>query len=62
MGGTGIGSYVRRHGLPPAMEAARTRPATPEEIEGMFAKPALRDGLTGGRWLSSNDINGNRKS
>ena len=27
------------------MAAARTHPATPEEIEAMFAKPVLRDGL-----------------
>ena len=44
MGGSEIGSYVRRYGLPPAMAAARARPATPEEIEAMFGKPILREG------------------
>ncbi len=44
MGGSEIGSYVRRNGLPPAMAVARAHPATPEEIEAMFAKPVLREG------------------
>jgi hypothetical protein len=44
LSGSGIGSYVLRHGLPPAMAAARTRPATPEEIEAMFTKPIWREG------------------
>jgi hypothetical protein len=38
-----VGSYVRRNGLPPAMAAKRERPATPEEIEAMFAKPVMRE-------------------
>ncbi len=44
LSGTGIGSYVLRHGLPPKMAAARMRPATAAEIEAMFAKPVLREG------------------
>jgi hypothetical protein len=43
MGGSEIGSYVRRNGLPPTMAAKRERPATPEEIEAMFAKPVMRE-------------------
>jgi hypothetical protein len=38
MGGSEIGSYLRRNGLPPAVAAKRDRPATLEEIEMMFAK------------------------
>jgi hypothetical protein len=47
--GNGIGAFVLRVGLPPAMLAQRGRPPTPEEIERYFAKPVLRDGpqLTG---------------
>jgi hypothetical protein len=44
LGGSGIGSYVLRKGLPPKMAAARARPASPEEIGAMFAKPVLREG------------------
>ena len=40
----GIGSFVLRGGLPPAMLAARSRPPTREEIEAVFAKPVLREG------------------
>ncbi len=40
---TGIGSFVLRAGLPPAMLATRSRPPTREEIEAMFAKPVLRE-------------------
>jgi hypothetical protein len=44
LSGTGIGSFVLRVGLPPAMLAARSRPPTREEIEKMFAKPVQREG------------------
>jgi hypothetical protein len=44
MGGDEIASYVRRHGLPPAMAAARACPATQEEIEAMLSKPVWREG------------------
>ncbi len=42
--GNGIGSFVLRFGLPPAMLAKRARPPTQQEIERMFAKPVLREG------------------
>src|SRR5512146_732814 len=38
MGASEITSYVRRHGLPPAMLVARDKPPTHAEIEAMFAK------------------------
>ncbi len=38
MGSSEIGSYVRRHGCRPRWRRA-SGPATPEEIEAMFAKP-----------------------
>ena len=42
--GNGIGAFVLRVGLPPAMLACRSRAPTREEIERMFAKPILREG------------------
>jgi len=53
LNGRGIGSYVLRHGLPPKMAAARSRAATPEEIEAMFAKPVMREGPLAGRTHST---------
>lgn len=42
--GLGIGAFVLRAGLPPAMLARRARPPTREEIERHFSKPVLREG------------------
>lgn len=35
----GLGSYILRNGLPPAMLASRSRPPAREEVERLFAKP-----------------------
>lgn len=40
----GIGAFVLRAGLPPAMLNGRSRPPTTEEIERYFTKPELREG------------------
>jgi hypothetical protein len=61
MGGSAIGSFVRRNGLPPAMAAKRERPATPEEIEAMFAKPVMRETPPVPVGHSTSDIDGSRK-
>ena len=59
MGSSELGSYVRRHGLPPAMLAGRAQPPTAEEIEAMFAKPEFRPPPPStARWHSSSDIDG----
>ena len=44
MSANGIGAFVLRKGLRPAMLAVRRSPPTSQEIEGMFAKPVLREG------------------
>ncbi len=49
LSGRGIGSYVLNHGLPPKMATARSRLATREEIEAMFAKPVMREVPPAGR-------------
>jgi hypothetical protein len=61
MGGSEIGSYVRRNGLPPVMAAARARPATREEIEAMFAEPVCGDWPPRPRGHSTSDRDGSQK-